>query len=196
MVSETIKYLKNFVAQISRLIKNNKKARIIFFSTFILFFSLIFLRSFIIIGLIIGLLVFIEVLSCYYLRLIPVKGWLELLSFTTIMISFKFGFQTGFWFFIGAYFLSMISRQTFYFVEFPYMIARAFILGLIPSIMADSNLMLIVIITMIAQRIVLAPILIYIAGIQLPRLVYESFLNILFTVALIPSFGNFISSII
>jgi hypothetical protein len=154
----------------------------------IISFMLFFFKSFVVIG----LLVLAEIISCYYLRQVPVKGWIEILSFLTIICSIKYGFIFAFWFFIISYILSMIGRQVFYPVELPYMFARALILGWIPTLMTESGLTLIVVVTMVVQRAILWPILKYISGTQTIRLIYESLFNILITMALVPTLGKFL----
>ncbi|MFT4303960.1 MAG: hypothetical protein ACMXYG_05310 [Candidatus Woesearchaeota archaeon] len=130
----------------------------------------------------------IEAISCFVLRAVYVKGWVEILSFTTILISLNYGFKVAFFYFIFAYMVSMASRMRIYPVEPPYLLIRALTLGLIPVILPFSNLIMVTLITMIIQRLLIGPVLVFF-GVPFVRVAYESVLNIIFTLALINYFA-------
>jgi hypothetical protein len=192
IISQVKESINTNVNYLIELYKKDKRFRYLFYSFVVLVFLVLFFRSF----LVIGIIILVEVISCYYLRQIPVKGWLELLSFLIIICAKVYGVKFGFWLFIVAYVLSMIGRQAFYPVEIPYMFARAFTLAWVPVIMSEANLMFMTLITMLVQRAVLYPVLRYFSGVQPFRLFYETVLNIAVTVAVMGSIGNLVLSLL
>jgi len=137
----------------------------------------------------------IEALSCYALRQIFIKGWFEILSFATIVISLKFGFETAFYYYLGAYALSMVSRLTIYAVEPPFALSNALILSYVPTVLPSQSLFVITLISMILKRIALFPILAFIGGLPLFRNFSDSVLNILFSTLMVTYFEEIILKI-
>lgn len=176
--------------KISELSKNRQAKKIIF--ALVAIIGLFHISS---LWFIMAISAIAEAVSCYIFRRIFVKGWLEILSFATIVIAIKFGFRTAFFYYLGAYAVSMASRMTIYPVEPPFILSNALILSYLPTVFPDGNLFIVTLVSMVIKRIALFPILAFF-GLPLIRNINDSVLNVIFSTLMVTYFGDILLRIL
>jgi len=136
------------------------------------------------------MLVFIavEAISCFYLRGIGVKSWLETLAFFTILVSIKHGFNSAFYFFLVAYGVSMAARMRVYPMELVYMAIRAFILAFLPTVLPFRSALTITFVTVFVHQLTVLPV--FVISSSKPKVIGERVLHTIITIGLFFRFGE------
>jgi hypothetical protein len=135
------------------------------------------------------LLSIIEIFSCFLLKGMHVKSWLEILSFTTILTSLKFGPIIAFWYFAITYIFSMFARLSVHPDEIPGIFIRGCLLTFIPSILSNFPIIIIGLITLTLQSLMIFTFY-YIFGERDARVIMNPLLSLILSLALLINFST------